>query len=148
MQLKLLQDGTGSLTKNKGINTMALPRTPATTWISSINESSDWLSVNDPCAIELGSGWRLPTNTEWTNVDATGGWTTWAGPYVSGLKLHAAGFLLNSDGSLINRNYSGYYWSRTQAVANQALYLNFDNGQSAVYGNYKAFGMSVRCIKD
>ncbi len=66
-------------------------RTPNTTWIGSISETSDWVTANDPCTIELGSGWRIPTSTEWTNVDASGGWTDRNGPWTSGLKLHPAG---------------------------------------------------------
>ena len=46
-------------------------RTPNTTWITSINENLDWQAANDPCALELGNGWRIPTYTEWTNVDAS-----------------------------------------------------------------------------
>ena len=67
-------------------------RTPNTAWITSINESSDWITANDPCTSELGSGWRLPTSTEWSNVDASGSWMDWFIPWISGLKLHAAGY--------------------------------------------------------
>ena len=50
--------------------------TPSWT-ITSINENSNWITANDPCNIELGTGWRLPTYAEWLNVDASGGWTNW-----------------------------------------------------------------------
>ena len=33
--------------------------TPAWT-ITSISETSDWLPAQDPCSIELGTGWRIP----------------------------------------------------------------------------------------
>ncbi|MEI7725510.1 MAG: hypothetical protein WCK09_10430, partial [Bacteroidota bacterium] len=36
--------------------------------ITDINENSDWAVGNDPCNIELGGGWRIPTITEWENV--------------------------------------------------------------------------------
>jgi hypothetical protein len=74
-------------------------RTPNSTWITPINEKLDWQVANDPCAIEFGSGWRIPTQTEWTNVDASGSWTNKNGPWNSALKLHAAGFL-NTTGVL------------------------------------------------
>jgi hypothetical protein len=57
-------------------------RTPSTSWISSISETSDWLSANDPCTIEMGTGWRIPTYSEWNTVNnAKGlreeqGWST------------------------------------------------------------------------
>ena len=52
-------------------------RTPNTGWICSIDETSDWIAGYDPCALELGTSWRLPTYTEWNNVDASGNWTNW-----------------------------------------------------------------------
>ncbi|MEI6436612.1 MAG: hypothetical protein WCP32_17430, partial [Bacteroidota bacterium] len=60
----------------QGFKHDGVTRTPNTAWISGINESSDWISANDPCNIELGSSWHLPTYNEWYNVDNTGGWTT------------------------------------------------------------------------
>ncbi len=45
--------------------------TPAWT-TTNINENSDWIAENDPCAIELGNDWRIPTSSEWQNVDANG----------------------------------------------------------------------------
>lgn len=86
---------------------------PSPSWtITSISESSDWTSANDPCTIELGTGWRIPTKTEWTNADA--GWSSYTDTYNSVLKLHAAGYLSDSDGSLGSRGSYGSYWSSTQ----------------------------------
>jgi len=123
-------------------------RTPNTTWISSISDYSDWTWANDPCTLLLGTGWRIPTRTEWTNVDASGNWTNWNGPWNSGLKLHAAGHLSFSDGSLLNRGSFGNYWSSTQSSATNGWYLAFYSGISAVNGNGKAYGFSLRCLRD
>ncbi len=123
-------------------------RTPSTPWISSISEGSDWIVANDPCNIELGATWRIPTYTEWYNVDNTGGWTTWTGPWGSGLKLHAAGNLGFSGGSLNNRGSVGYYRSCTQVDATNSWYLYFASGVSAMNSNLKAFGFSLRCVRD
>ena len=123
-------------------------RTPNTTWITSINENSDWITANDPCTIELGTGWRIPTYTEWNNVDNTGGWTNWNGPWSSGLKLHAAGYLVNSDGSLSGRGSYGYYWSSTQYDATIGWLLCFNSGNSNMLNNNKAYGFSARCVRD
>ena len=133
--------------KKQGFKHDGTTRTPATTWITSISENSDWLPTNDPCTLELGSGWRLPTSTEWTNVDASGGWTTWTGPYASGLKLHAAGDLIDNDGSLYYRGYYGIYWSSTQYDASNGWYLFFNSGYSGMYIYYKANGFTARCLK-
>jgi len=123
-------------------------RTPNTTWISSISENSDWTTANDPCAIELGTGWRIPTSTEWTNVNASGNWTNWNGPYGSALKLHAAGYLYYIDGSLLSRCSYGYYWSSTQNYATNGVGLDFSSGSSYMGNDDKAAGLSIRCLRD
>jgi hypothetical protein len=123
-------------------------RTPGTAWIASISESSDWIAANDPCTIELGTAWRIPTSTEWTNVDAAGGWTNWNGPFNSGLKLHGAGYLAVADGSLNGRGTSGFYWSSVQYDAANGARLFFSGGLCAVNNIGKAFGFSVRCLRD
>ncbi len=123
-------------------------RTPNTPWITSINENSDWLPANDPCSIELGSGWRIPTKTEWTNVDAWGNWTNWNGPWDSELRLHAAGDLYWSDGLLYNRGYAGYYWSSTQFNELAGWLLPFHSGSCSIGQNNRSYGYSLRCLKD
>jgi hypothetical protein len=123
-------------------------RTPNTVWTSSISENSEWKIENDPCNIELGTTWHLPTSTEWYNVDNAGGWSTWNGPWGSGLKLHAAGCLYFGDGSLYDRGYYGHYPSSTQFDATDGWYLTFGSGYIFVLNYYKAYGFSVRCVRD
>ncbi len=121
-------------------------RTPNTVWNSAISESSDWTIASDPCAIELGAGWRIPTNTEWTNVDGSGGWINWNGPYASLLKMHAAGYL-NISGTLDNRGVYGTYWSSTQSGATTGLDLYFVSSASNMTNGGKSYGFSLRCIR-
>ena len=123
-------------------------RTPNTTWITTIDENLDWQAANDPCALEMGNGWRLPSYTEWFNVDASGNWTDWNGPWNSNLKLHAAGYLSVSDGSLTGRGIWGEYWSSTQDITTKGWDLDFSSGVSYMGGLLKTFGGSLRCIKD
>jgi len=123
-------------------------RTPNTTWISSIDESSDWQAGNDPCAILLGSPWRIPTYTEWNNADVNGGWDNYNETYASVLKLHAAGFLNYSDGSLSNRGSNGDYWSSTQSSSTYGWSLNFSSSNSSMQSSNKALGFSLRCLRD
>jgi hypothetical protein len=89
-------------------------RTPNMTWITSISENSDWIFANDSCALLLGNAWRIPTSIEWTNVDASGNWTNWNGPFGSGLQMHAAGEISVFNGSLVERGFEGIYWSNRQ----------------------------------
>jgi hypothetical protein len=124
-------------------------RTPNATWISCLVETSDWTIANDPCKIELGTPWRIPTYTEWYNIDNTGGWINWNGPWSSNLRLHAAGYLYGSDGSLCHRGIYGGYWSITQSESAYGWYLAFSSGISYVYDDgSKAYGFSVRCVRD
>jgi len=123
-------------------------RTPNTIWITSINENLDWQPINDPCALELGSGWHLPASSEFTNIDAIGNWIDWNGPWNSGLKMHAAGYLDNSDCSLNYRGLDGDYWSNTEYDAFSGRNLGFGSGGSIVNYYYKASGFSVRCLRD
>ena len=123
-------------------------RTPNTTWITSINEDFDWEAGNDPCTIELGIGWRLPTSDEWSNIDAVGNWTNWNGPYGSDLKLHAAGNLSDSGGSMDNRGFYGDYWSSTRFGSPVGGNQYFDSNTSIMNSSSKAYGCSVRCVRD
>jgi len=121
--------------------------TPAWT-ITSINENSDWLIANDPCALLLGSGWRLPTSTEWTNVDASGGWTNWNGPWNSALKMHAAGYLNSTNGALYVIGSSGNYGSSSQYDNSYGWYLTLGSGYCYMNYSTKANGFSSRCLRD
>ena len=123
-------------------------RTPNTTWITPINENFDWQTANDPCAIEFGSGWRIPTYTEWNNVDASGGWTDWNGPWNSGLKMHAAGYINDNNGSLYDRGSYGSYWSSAQGDAGSGWHLGFTSSSSNMISYYyKASGFTLRCLQ-
>lgn len=121
-------------------------RTPSTEWISNNYSTSNWLAEQDPCAIELGTPWRIPTSTEWSNVHNMNGWTNWIGPWTSPLALHAAG-ALNSIGFLINRGAYGYYWSSDNFSLNSSYALSFSSEHSNVYPYSTDGGFPLRCIK-
>jgi hypothetical protein len=125
-------------------------RIPNTAWITLINESYDWQLVNDPCNLKLGTTWRLPTYSECVNVDNSYGWVNWQGPYESALKLHAAGYLTNYDGSLVNREFyaTGRYWSSTQGNENTGGHLFFYGSDQQMYYIEKANGFTIRCLRE
>jgi len=123
-------------------------RTPNTTWITPIIENLDWQAANDPCTLELGSGWRIPTLTEWTNVNASGGWTNWNDPWNSGLKMHAAGLLVVSNGGLGNHGVAGCYWSSMQYDTGKGWYMYFYITFSSPNEDPKAGGYTMRCLRD
>ena len=119
--------------------------------ITSINEDSNWIVTNDPCAILLGAGWRLPTSAEWANADANGLWDFAADVYDSVLKLHKSGRLLAETGQLTTRGYgsgTGRIWSSTQgsAILGGSLYTTSTSCEPL--NSDKARGYSVRCLRD
>jgi uncharacterized protein (TIGR02145 family) len=132
--------------RKQGFKHDGTTRTPNTTWIASIDENFDWQTTNDPCTLELGTGWRIPTETEWVNTD--GSWYTWDESWGSALKMHAAGYLNNSNGSLSDRGTSGFYWSSTQDNVLDAFNLWLNSGSSMGNNFRKTLGFSLRCLKE
>ena len=123
-------------------------RTPNTTWITWIEEPSNWIAANDPCSLELGSGWRIPTYQEWFNVDANGGWTNWSGSWNSDLKIHAAGAIHNEFANLIGRGQEALLWSSTQSNVSDGLFLYSYFIYCNLTYHSKSYGIAVRCLKD
>jgi hypothetical protein len=124
-------------------------RTPNTIWITYIEEDFDWQAAQDPCTLELGSGWHIPTYTEWYNVDLSGSWTTWNGPWNSILRLHAAGSLYCEAGTLSVRGGWGEYWSNTQNYWTNSYNLFFNSGNCGMEElNSKPYGFSIRCLRE
>ena len=134
--------------KLQGFKHDGTTRTPNTTWIYPVSENSNWTSANDPCVLELGNGWRLVTSTEWSNVDTYGNWSTYTAPFNSGLRMHTAGYLHYSSGTLNARGGEGYYWSSTQSDNSSGSNLGFYGGYCGMYTGTKTYGFSVRCIRE
>lgn len=122
-------------------------RTPSSTWPTQPLVNTDWPAGNDPCTIELGRGWRLPTYAEWQAVDlVTSNLTSL---FNSDLKMHAAG-LLSLSGALSNRGSTVHYWSKTSFSTThaRAYVIPTANGSATTSTNDKDAGFSIRCIRD
>ena len=128
--------------KNNGTSTS--PTFPST---NSNTETVNWGATTDPCTIELGSGWRIPTLTEWTNVNST---NLRAQAYAGALKMHAAGFLSQGSGLITNRGTYFTYWSSNYSDVNYAKGLTIQTTQTynQITNNDKDAGFSIRCIRD
>lgn len=118
-----------------------------------INENAVWDPSNDPCRLLLGNPWRLPTIEELrafqTAPVSQGGLGEGnrTSAFNSLLTLHAAGYLHSFAGDLRERGISGSYWASNQFSNTQGEALGIGEG-SGTFGGNKAFGRSVRCLKD
>ena len=116
-------------------------------WYTGTDPDNLWQGVNginNPCP----SGYRLPTEAEWQAERATWGSTDAAGAFASPLKLPLAGIRSGSFGSLFSAGEFGYYWSDTVSSSNsRRLYLS-SYSPAYVGSSLRAFGFSVRCLKD
>jgi hypothetical protein len=70
-----------------------------------------------------------------------------AGAFASPLKLPVAGRRDLSNGSLNNVGSFGHYWSSNVSAAfSRRLY--FHSSDANMFSRYRAYGFSVRCLKD
>ena len=101
--------------------------------------------INNPCP----AGFRLPTATELDAERASWGSNDPAGAFASPLKLVVAGVRMHATGFISGKGSSGYYWSSTAISGSySARRLVFTSGLSLIGSGYRAYGFSVRCLKD
>lgn len=138
--------------------------------ITTANYNTYGVLYNMPAAIDAcPTGWHLPSDAEWTILSDTLGGNAIAGGVLKAIGLtywnspntgatNEYGFTALASGyRIINGTFSGannyaYWWSSTLDNQNNpwVRYTSYNNavlGRDAVNG-YKAYGFSVRCIKD
>ena len=135
--------------------------TVTTDWLSS-RDDDRWnfgsgeapvkVTANDPCP----TGYRVPTKTELEAERNNGGEGFWgtgsaqdnaAGAFASVLKLPVAGYRQDTSGTLFTVGTHGSYWSST-VEGFDAWYLDFFSSSAGMFVDNRAYGFSVRCIKD
>jgi uncharacterized protein (TIGR02145 family) len=119
------------------------------------NNPCDWRSPQNPNLWQgvngtnnvCPDGYRLPTQAEWDTERLSWNTNNAAGAFTSPLKLTMAGYRTFNNGSVYYEGAHGLYWSSTVGGI-LAWRLAFDSSNAFVVNDYRAFGYSVRCLKD
>jgi len=124
----------------------------------------NWYAVDDSRNL-APSGWRVPTDADWTTLTnylgsnagvkmKEAGTSHWNSPNTgatneSGFTALPGGYRC-SDGDFINLGYSASFWSSTEGgislVWARALY--FDHSEVSRYSSSEQFGFSVRLVRE
>ena len=100
-------------------------------------------SANNPCPV----GFRVPTLTEQNTLVTAASITNSASAASSTLKFTVPGRRNYSNGTLSSVGSLGYYWSSTVS-GTTASYRGFYSGGTDTVNSSRAYGFTVRCLKD
>ncbi|WP_330444502.1 hypothetical protein [Flavobacterium sp. C4GT6] len=100
-------------------------------------------STNNPCPV----GFRVPTLGELTTLVTTANITNRVTAANSVLKFTVPGTRLSSDGMLNGVGSNGVYWS-SSVGGTKASSRYFNSGGTNTTNSYRAYGLTVRCLKD
>ena len=110
------------------------------------SERSAFWSKTDGSGI-CPMGYRVPTIDELAEETLLNGVDDRVDASNNFLKLPSAGYRGSNDGSLNNEGSRGYVWAATPS-SSYAHYLYFGSAYAYTYNSSRAYGCSVRCLKD
>ncbi len=118
----------------------------------------NWYAVNDSRGL-APIGWHVPSDKEWTVLtDYLGGEDVagtkiksksgWDGTNASGFSALPGGYRFRNGA--FGRGTFGFWWSSSEASTTNAQRRSLGSSQAGVsrHSYYKAYGFSVRCLKD
>lgn len=125
----------------------------------------NWYAVNT--GMLAPTGWHVPSQSDWVTLIAfIGGadlaayqlkevgarhWSTCSGSELNstGFTALPGGYRL-TNGSYLNINNYGWWWSTTERYDGLAWFVMLQYNQNPIFADYttKNFGFSVRCVKD
>jgi hypothetical protein len=123
-------------------------------FILNSNDPYDWTALDSDGAIRSANwsktdgssvcpvGYRVPTIEELTAETISN-----SADAFTKLKLPSAGFRNNGSGSLFNQGSWGGIWSSSPS-GSYSKYLYFDSSTADWYYGARAYGLSVRCLRD
>ena len=113
-------------------------------WLATQADPDRWATANQgPCP----AGYHVPTNNEWNTADTFGAWNNNTDTFNSDLKLPSAGLRNRINGLFYYQGTHGNYWSSTVS-GTTARNLDFGSTAAGTTNNSRAYGFTVRCLKD
>jgi len=108
------------------------------------NNNNRWATASQgPCP----TGYRVPTLANWNTADNFGSWNNNTHTFSSALKLPSSGFRGRSNNLLDSQGTGGDYWTSSVSTTNASSFFFFSTKAEAGTNN-RAFGFTVRCIKN
>jgi uncharacterized protein (TIGR02145 family) len=100
--------------------------------------------TNNPCP----TGFRMPTQSEWSAWVSAGGITNSATAYSSPLKLTLTGYRTYQAGAVSEAGVTGHYWSSSVTGTSSYVMRFTTSAMNSALSAMRALGGSVRCVKD